>query len=78
LPFSKAAVTEDAPHAQVRGSDDRLTLAPAAAVQATTMVRAALTMRSVLVCRSSKIVHCRRDLPCAPWADRLTLLDRQS
>jgi hypothetical protein len=76
-PFSNVAVTEDAPQAQVGGSDDRPTVAPADAVQATT-VKAALTMRSVLVNRSRKILHSRFAPPYAPWADRLILLKRQS
>jgi hypothetical protein len=63
---------------QAGGSDDRLTVAPADAVQATMTVKAALTMRSVLVCRSGKILHSRCASPCAPWADRPILLERQS
>jgi len=72
------AVTEDAPQVQAGGSDDRLTVAPAEAVQATMTIKAALTMRSVLVCRSRKILHSRFASPCAPWADRLILVERQS
>jgi hypothetical protein len=70
-PFSTVAVIEDAPQTQVGESDDRLTVAPADAVQATTTVRAAPTMTSVLVCGNRKIPHCQFAPPPAPWAERL-------
>jgi hypothetical protein len=75
-PFSNVAVTEDAPQAQVGGSDDRLTVAPADAVHATMTVRAALTMTSVLVCGCREILHSRFSPPYAPWAERLILRER--
>jgi hypothetical protein len=75
-PFSNVAVTEEAPQAQVGEPDDRPTVAPADAVQTTMTVEAALTMRSVLVCRSRRILHCRFAPRYAPWADRLILFER--